>query len=120
MPTAETHKPRKGDGKRWEQPIAGRGASAALIPALRAATISPRRRCCVRPPGTAESHSLGHVDRMGKCSRMFAYVRVCSLNGRKNVEGAARGYWDCKMHEMMKGRSRSETAVDQTEQANLR
>src|SRR5947209_5294602 len=76
MPTAETHKPRKGDGKRWEQPIAGRGASAALIPALRAATISPRRRCCVRPPGTAESHSLRLVDRMGKCSPMFAYVRL--------------------------------------------
>ena len=78
------------------------------------------------------------------CSPMFAYVRLCSLNGRKNVEGAARGrwgregrkkeecrmkkaftgaargYWDCEMHEMMKGRSRCGTAVDQTEQAKLR
>src|SRR5438309_7821334 len=54
------------------------------------------------------------------CSPMFAFVRLCSLNGRKNVEGAARGYWDCEMHEMMKGRSRCGTAVDQTEQAKLR
>jgi hypothetical protein len=110
---AEAHKPRKGDGKRWEQPIAGRGTSAALIPAL-----SPRRRCCVRPPGTAESHSLRNENPMGKCSPMFAYVRLCPLNGRKNVEGAARGHWDCKMHEMMKGRSRCGTAVTQPNKPN--
>jgi hypothetical protein len=26
------------------------------------------------------------------CSPMFAYVRLCSLNGKKNVEGATRGH----------------------------
>src|SRR6267143_459601 len=25
------------------------------------------------------------------CSLMFAYVRLCSLNGKKNIEGAAHG-----------------------------
>src|SRR6266849_2163959 len=30
---------------------------------------------------------------MRKCSLMFAYVRLCSLNGRKIVESAARGHW---------------------------
>ncbi len=29
----------------------------------------------------------------GESSLMFAYVRLCSLIGRKNVEGAARGHW---------------------------
>ena len=29
---------------------------------------------------------------MEKCSPMFAYVRLCSLNRKKIVEGAARGH----------------------------
>src|SRR5713226_180743 len=31
------------------------------------------------------------VGRSEQCSLMFAYVRLCSLNGKKNIEGAARG-----------------------------
>ncbi len=33
------------------------------------------------------------LGRSEQCSLMFAYVRLCSLNGRKNVEGAGRGHW---------------------------
>ena len=32
---------------------------------------------------------------------------------KKAFTGAARGYWDCEMHEMMKGRSQCGTAVTQ-------
>ena len=39
------------------------------------------------------------------CSLMFGYVRLCSLNGRKNVESAARG------HRGREGRQKEECRI---------
>src|SRR6266849_3162091 len=68
---------------------------------------------------------FGMGGRFGKCSLMFAYVRLCSLNRKKIVEGATRCHYppqekealraaiaDCKMHEMMNRRRRCGSAVE--------
>src|SRR6266851_4887712 len=101
MRTDETHKPRKGGGKRQAQESSSFdhglqdergsgtvqmrngdwGAYSALIPALHAATVSPRRRWSARVLRTA-------------------------------ITG------DCKMHEIMDRRSGCGTAVDQAEHVN--
>ena len=38
-----------------------------------------------------EERGSGLEENVRLCSPMFAYVRLCSLNGRKTVAGAARG-----------------------------
>src|SRR5713226_2573552 len=94
MRIAETHKLGTSDGKRWEKPIASRGASAALIPALRAATVSPRRRCCVRPPGQPKViHSEMWIEweNVRLCSLIFAYVRLIGKKMLRALRGATVG-----------------------------
>jgi|SRR5712692_5803799 len=81
------------------------GAYSALILALRAATVSPRRRWSASGHywGLLNGNAKGLSDRntflicdtdergseleenVRLCSLMFAYVRLCSLNGKKNV-----------------------------------
>jgi len=46
-----------------------------------------------RNRGTAGEVGCGMGSQMEKPSRMFAYVRVCSLNSEKIVEGAPRNHW---------------------------
>src|SRR2546427_9757066 len=43
---------------------------------------------CARPPRRAETHGPRKGNGMEKCSPMFAYVRLCSLNARKMFEAS--------------------------------